>query len=60
LQISDWNISQAFVQSNIIWSNLGKNRIFAYFKRILFFFLIFVVSFVIITPTVAAKNLDFF
>lgn len=39
---------------------MGKNRIFAHIKRVVFFLIIFVVSFLIITPTYAAAKLGFF
>ena len=51
LGINNFVLKTAYLESDIIWSNLKRNKLFAYLKRIVFFLLILVISFVILTPS---------
>ena len=52
------NVKQAFLQSDIKWENLQKNRNYAYFKRISLFILLVLFSVLILSPINAINTLE--
>lgn len=58
LGIHSMTIHKAYLESDIVWNNLKKSRAVAIIKRTLFFLLLVVFSFVILTPTYAVELLN--
>ena len=52
------NVKQAFLQSDIKWENIQKNRKYAYFKRISLFILLVLFSVLILSPINAISTLE--
>lgn len=53
LGADQWSIKVAYLQSDIIWQHLGKSRLWATLKRVILFVSLFLLSFVLLTPTYA-------
>ena len=53
MNFDSWSIKPAYLQSDIIWPNIGSNSVCKWFKRLIFFALIFFVSIILLTPTYA-------
>ena len=51
-------ICKAYLQSDIIWSNLNVNVIVAIIKRSVLFLVLFLLSLLILTPTYAVTLLN--
>ena len=49
---------EAYLESDIIWENVGKNQAMARVKRVSLFALLIVFSLIVLTPTYAVNLLD--
>lgn len=52
------NVKQAFLQSDIKWENIQKNRKYAHFKRFSLFILLVLFSVLILSPINAINTLE--
>lgn len=58
LGVNYLSIRKAYIQSDIIWSNLKVNVVVAIIKRAVLFLILFLLSLLILTPAYAIQLLD--
>lgn len=57
LGLSEFVVRKAYLESDLIWVNLKKSRFKATIKRVILFFLLVVVSLILLTPALAMEML---